>query len=242
MNKELMEKPLIVITGASQGIGQALALKFSAEAHPCLLLSRHIAPIPGLEGRPIIYEKVDVRDYKALKLAIEKAEAIYGKTECIINNAGFINIGELRDLDVEQCSNEFDVLVKGVLNGIKAVLSDMSSRKSGTIINISSIGDRKPFPQAVSYHASKHAVRSMAESLQMAEAKNKLRVINVATGLIKTNIHQNMGISFEEYSKNLGNPTFIKPEELADIVFFCWKLPKHICIRDIAVMPTDCDF
>ncbi|MDO9578437.1 MAG: SDR family oxidoreductase [Candidatus Cloacimonadales bacterium] len=242
MENDTKNKPLVVITGASQGIGKALAIKFASENHPCLLISRHIEFISELENKQIIYENVDVTDYKALKSAIEKAEAIYGKTECIINNAGFINIGELRDMDVEKCSYEFDVLVKGVLNGIKAVLSDMSARKSGTIINVSSIGDRKPFPQAVCYHASKHAVRSMAESLQMAEAKNNVRVINVAPGLIKTNIHQNMGISFEEYSKNLGNPTFILPEELADIIMFCWKLPQHICIRDIAVMPTDCDF
>ncbi|MFC1888102.1 SDR family oxidoreductase [Candidatus Cloacimonadota bacterium] len=242
MKKDSSVKSLIVITGASQGIGKALAIKFSEEDHPCLLISRHIEPIQELVNKPVIYEQVDVTDFRALKLAVEKAEVVYGKTECIINNAGFINIGELRDMDIEKCSYEFDVLVKGVLNGIKAVLSDMSARKSGTIINVSSIGDRKPFPQAVGYHASKHAVRSMAESLQMAEAKNNVRIINVAPGLIKTAIHQNMGISFEEYSKNLGNPTFIQSEELADIIMFCWKLPQHICIRDIAVMPTDCDF
>lgn len=236
------DKPLVVITGASHGIGKALAIKFSEQGYPCFLISRHMEPILELENKPVIYEKVDVTDYHALKSAIEKAEASYGKTECIINNAGFINIGELRDLDIDTCSYEFDVLVKGVLNGIKCVLSDMSARKSGTIINISSIGDRKPFPNAVCYHASKHAVRSMAESLQMAEAGNNVRVINIAPGLIKTDIHQKMGISFEEYSRNLGNPTFIQPEELADIIMFCWKLPQHICIRDIAIMPTDCAF
>ena len=82
----------------------------------------------------------------------------------------------------------------------------------------------------------------MAECLQMAEAKNNIRVINVAPGLIKTNIHQNMGISFEEYCQKLGNPTFITPEELAEIIYFCWRLPQRICVRDIVVMPTDCGF
>ncbi len=240
MKNLMANKPLVVITGSSHGIGKALAIKFTEESHPCLLISRHIEPISELENKPVIYEKLDVTDFNALKSAVKKAEALYGKTECIINNAGFINIGELRDIAIEKCSYEFDVLVKGVLNGIKTVISDMSARKSGTIINISSIGDRKPYPQAVCYHASKHAVRSMSESLQMAEAKNNIRIINIAPGLIKTNIHTNMGISFEEYCKNLGNPTFLLPEELADIIMFCWRLPQHICIRDIVVMPTDC--
>ena len=233
-------KPLAVITGASHGIGKTLAIKFAEEGHPCLLMSRHIEPIPELENKAILYEKVDVTDFHALQSAIQKAEALYGKTECIINNAGFLNIGELRDTPIEKCNYELDVLVKGVLNGVKAVISDMSARKSGTIINISSLGDRKPYPQAICYHASKHAVRCISESLQMAEGKNNVRVLNIAPGLVKTNIHTNMGISFEEYCRNLGNPTFLLPEELADIIMFCWRLPQHICIRDIVVMPTDC--
>ncbi len=233
-------KSLVVITGASHGIGKALAIKFSNAGNPCLLLSRNIKPIKELADRDVMYEQVDVIDYRALQTAISKAEAIYGKTECLVNNAGFLNVGEFRDIPIEKSQYEFDVLVKGVLNGMKAVLSDMSERKSGTIINISSIGDRKPYPQAVIYHASKHAVRSMAECLQMAEAKNNVRIMNIAPGLIKTNIHANMGISFEEYCERLGNPTFIQPEELADIIMFCWQLPQSICIRDLVVMPTDC--
>lgn len=237
-----MSKPLVVITGASHGIGKALALSYAKENHPLLLLSRNIEPLPELANKPVIYQQVDVVDYSALENAIRQAESQYGPTECMINNAGLINIGELRDLPIEQCSYEMDVLIKGVLNGIKVVLSDMSARKSGTIINISSIGDRKPFPTAAVYHSSKYAVRCMAESLQMAEAKNNVRIMNIAPGLIKTNIHTNMGISFEQYCENLGHPTFIQPEELADIILFCWKLPQRICIRDMVVMPTDCAF
>nr|WP_202967536.1 SDR family NAD(P)-dependent oxidoreductase [Legionella brunensis] len=160
----------------------------------------------------------------------------------MVNNAGFINVGEFRDLPIDKTHYEIEVLINGVVNGIKIVLPDMSARKSGTIINISSIGDRKPSPLGVAYHASKHAVRCISESLQMAEAKNNVRIMNIAPGLIKTNIHATMGISFEAYCEMLGNPTFIMPEELAEIIMFCWKLPQRICIRDLVVMPTDCAF
>ncbi len=234
-------KSLVVITGASHGIGKALAIQFSNEGHPCLLLSRHMIPLPELEGREIIYKQVDIIDYQSLKNVIEQAEEQYGKTECLINNAGFLTIGHLQEIPIEKCHYEMDVLIKGVLNGIKAVLPDMSARKSGTIINISSLGDRKPFSLSVCYNASKHAVRCMSESLQIAEAKNNVRVMNIAPGLIKTDIHQKMGITFEEYAERLGHPTFIMPEELAAIIMFCWKLPQHICIRDIVIMPTHCE-
>jgi NADP-dependent 3-hydroxy acid dehydrogenase YdfG len=129
-----------------------------------------------------------------------------------------------------------------VLNGIHAVLAGMIARKSGTIVNISSIGDRTAGLDGEVYHASKAAVRSLGMSLQKGEAPNNIRVINVAPGFVKTNIHAEMGISFEEYCKRLGNPQFIAPEELADVILFCWNLPQRVCVRDIVVMPTTSSF
>src|SRR6185369_10916563 len=118
----------------------------------------------------------------------------------------------------------------------------MSRRGLGTIINISSVSDRKTAPVAVGYTASKYAVRAVSESLREAEGKNGVRVINVAPGYIKTNIHATMGITFEEYCKALGNPDFMTAEQLAEIVLYCWKVPPSICIRDIVVTPTRTTF
>lgn len=235
-------KGLTVITGASQGIGKALAKKFVGDGNPCLLISRNISPMPEFKGKEVLYEKVDVSDYSAMQSAIDKAKKQYGPVTCIVNNAGMINVGDFLEIPLEKMRAEVDALIMGVINGIKAVLPGMVEKKSGSIINISSVADHRPSPVAISYHASKHAVRSISESLQMAEAKNNIRVMNIAPGLVKTNIHKNMGISFEKYCEMVGNPTFIQPEELADIIYFCWKLPQHICIRNLVVMPTDSDY
>jgi NADP-dependent 3-hydroxy acid dehydrogenase YdfG len=118
----------------------------------------------------------------------------------------------------------------------------MAAAKSGTIINISSVSDRKTSPVAVGYTASKYAVRATSESLREAVGMQGVRVINVAPAYIKTNIHQGMGVSFEEYCRLLGNPDFLSAEELADVVLYCWKLPPSICIRDIVVAPTRSGF
>jgi NADP-dependent 3-hydroxy acid dehydrogenase YdfG len=236
-------KSLVVITGASQGIGRALAHRFAKAGNPLLLISRHIETLVELEGfENVLYEQVNVTDNQALEISIRKAEALYGETECLINNAGFINIGSFSEMAIEKIHTEMDVLLKGVINGIKAVLPKMQARKSGTIINMSSIGDRRPSGEAVMYHASKHAVLSLSENLQQAEAQHNVRVINIAPGLVKTNIHTHMGMSFEEYSTLFGNPIFLKSEEVADIVYFCWSQPQHICIRDLVVMPTSCGY
>lgn len=239
---EIMAAQLVVITGAGAGIGRALAHAFSSAGHPCLLISRNQEVDPALANKPVLYRQLDVSDSQALGDAIASAEGQYGSTGCLINNAGMIHIGGLDSLSLEQVNEEVDTMIKGVTNGIHHVLPAMRERKCGTIINISSIGDRKPAPGAPVYHACKHAVRSLGESLNMSEAEHNVRVINLAPGLIRTAIHQKMGISFQEYCQMLGNPTFIDPAELAKIVLFCWQQPQHICIRDVAVMPTDCGF
>jgi NADP-dependent 3-hydroxy acid dehydrogenase YdfG len=237
-----MAKPLVVVTGASHGIGRAVATKFAGEGHPLLLIARHAESLDGLPAERIRQAAIDVADYAALEGAIRAAEAVHGPTECLVNSAGFLKIGPLQERDVAEMSYEIDVLFKGVLNGIRAVLGGMIAGKSGTIVNVSSIGDRAAGPDGEVYHACKAAVRSLATSLQKGEAANNVRVINVAPGFVKTNIHAAMGISFEEYCRRLGNPEFITADELADIILFCWNLPQRICVRDIVVMPTTSSF
>jgi NADP-dependent 3-hydroxy acid dehydrogenase YdfG len=237
-----MTAPLVVITGASSGIGLALAHAFAKEGHALLLIARHMKMPEGLPAERTLCTEADVADYAALEKAIRAAEAKFGKTACLINGAGLADAREFKAVEPAAYAHEIDVNLKGVLNGTKAVLADMSARGSGTIINISSVSDRKTSPVAVTYTATKYGVRAFSESVREAEGKNGVRVINIAPGYVRTNIHAGMGIEFEEYKRILGNPDFLSVEELADIVLYCWKLPAHICVRDIVVTPTRTTF
>jgi NADP-dependent 3-hydroxy acid dehydrogenase YdfG len=237
-----MAGPLITITGASSGIGLALAHAFAKEGNALLLIARHMKMPQDLPADRTICAEADVADYGALEKAIRDAETKFGKTACLVNSAGLADAREFKAVEPQAFAHEIDVNLKGVLNGTKAVLADMSARGSGTIINISSVSDRKTSAVAVTYTATKYGVRALSESLREAEGKNGVRVINIAPGYVKTNIHAGMGISFEEYKRILGNPDFLSAEELADIVLYCWKLPAHICVRDIVVTPTRTTF
>ena len=237
-----MADTLVVVTGASSGIGLALARAFSKDGHAVLLIARHMKPLADLPADRTAYAEADVADYAALERAIRGAEEKFGKTACLVNSAGLADAREFKQVEPAAFAHEIDVNLKGVLNGTKAVLADMSARGSGTIFNISSVSDRKTAPVAVTYTATKYAVRALSESLREAEGKNGVRVINVAPGYIRTNIHAGMGITFEEYKQALGNPDFLTAEELADIILYCWRLPPHICIRDIAITPTRTTF
>lgn len=237
-----MTGPLVTITGASSGIGLAIAHAFAAEGNALLLIARHMKQIDGLPTERTIYAEADVADYAAVERAIRGAEARFGKTACLVNNAGMADARGFHDVDPASYAHEIDVNLKGVFNCTKVVIGDMSAARSGTIINISSISDRKVSPVALGYTASKYGVRAFGESLREAEGMNGVRVVNVAPAYIRTNIHAGMGISFDKYREILGNPDFMSAEELAEIVLYCWKLPPTICIRDIVVAPTRSTF
>ncbi len=143
-----MAAPLVIITGASHGIGRAVAVAFAREGHALLLIARHAAAIEEFGNVPHRFAEVDVADFPRLKAAIEAAEAAFGPTDCLINNAGFLHIGDFQSRPVDDLDQDIDVLLKGVVHGIRAVLPGMNARKRGTIINVSSIGDRKPGPSA----------------------------------------------------------------------------------------------
>lgn len=135
-----MAAPLVVITGATHGIGRAVAQTFAREGHALLLLARHAAAIDGLGDVPHRFAEVDVADYPRFAAAVEEAEAALGPVDCLVNNAGFLHVGDFRSRTVDDLDHEIDMLLKGVVHGIRAVLPGMSARKHGTIINVSSIG------------------------------------------------------------------------------------------------------
>ena len=237
-----MTGPLVAITGASSGIGLAIARAFAREGNALLLIARHMKPVDGLPAERTVHAAADVTDYAAVERAIRDAEARFGRTACLVNNAGMADARAFHDVDPASYAHEIDVNLKGVFNCTKVVIGDMSAAKSGTIINISSVSDRKTSPVALGYTASKYGVRAFGESLREAEGMNGVRVVNVAPAYIRTNIHAGMGISFDKYREILGNPDFLSAEELAEIVLYCWKLPPTICIRDIVVAPTRSTF
>src|SRR4051794_1094513 len=109
-----MAEPLVVITGASSGIGLALAKAFSREGHVLLLIARHMKPVDGLPADRTAYAEADVTDYDALERAIRVAEAMFGKTACLVNNAGLADARAFQQVEPSAFAHEIDVNLKGV--------------------------------------------------------------------------------------------------------------------------------
>lgn len=224
-----MKKPLIIITGASSGIGAGLAKVFSEAGYPVGLLARNLAAMEALNLPNTCCIETDITDIAQVKAATQKAEKRFGPTECLINNAGFGKGGDFTEVSHQDHETMIGVNINGVINGIEAVLPGMRERKSGTIINVSSVADRNARPNLSVYAATKAAVKSLSESLRMANAKYGIRICNLAPAKIQTPLLISSGLNPEQ---------IISVENVAATILWMFEQPKGVCIRDLVIAPT----
>ncbi|ABZ75192.1 short-chain dehydrogenase/reductase SDR [Shewanella halifaxensis HAW-EB4] len=234
-------KQLIVITGASSGIGAAMAKAFSAKGHPLLLLARRIEPMQALGLDNCLAVSVDVTDADAMKAAIASAEAKFGPVGCLINNAGVMLLGAADVQDPAEWSRMLNINVMGVLNGIHAVLADMKARKTGTIINVSSIAGRKTFPNHSAYCATKFAVHALTENIREEVAMDDVRMITIAPGAVETELlshttNDDIKAGYEDWKQHMGG--VIAPETIAEAALFAFEQPQNVCVREIVLAAT----
>ncbi|GGN12226.1 short-chain dehydrogenase/reductase [Dyadobacter beijingensis] len=177
----------ILITGASSGIGKATAQLFHAKGWNVIATMRRPEEEPELGALENIWvTKLDVLDSESIRKAVEGGIARFGKIDVLLNNAGYGAYGPLESFSRESIVRQFDTNVIGLLDVSKAVLPHFRSRKSGVIINISSIGGKMTFPLGALYHGTKFAVEGISESLSFEVAQFGGKVKIVEPGAIAT--------------------------------------------------------
>ncbi|MBE3960260.1 oxidoreductase [Vibrio parahaemolyticus] len=234
-------KKLVVITGASSGIGEAIARRFSEEGHPLLLVARRVERLEALNLPNTLCEKVDVTDQASLITAIEKAEAQFGPADVLVNNAGVMLLGQIDTQDAAEWKRMFDVNVLGLLNGMHSVLASMKARNSGTIINISSIAGKKTFPDHAAYCGTKFAVHAISENVREEVAASNVRVTTIAPGAVETELlshttSQDIKDGYDAWKVDIGG--VLAADDVARAVMFAYQQPQNVCIREIALAPT----
>ncbi|HCG8609766.1 SDR family oxidoreductase [Vibrio parahaemolyticus] len=234
-------KKLVVITGASSGIGEAIARRFSEEGHPLLLVARRVERLEALNLPNTLCEKVDVTDQASLITAIEKAEAQFGPADVLVNNAGVMLLGQIDTQDAAEWKRMFDVNVLGLLNGMHSVLASMKARNSGIIINISSIAGKKTFPDHAAYCGTKFAVHAISENVREEVAASNVRVTTIAPGAVETELlshttSQDIKDGYDAWKVDMGG--VLAADDVARAVMFAYQQPQNVCIREIALAPT----
>jgi NAD(P)-dependent dehydrogenase (short-subunit alcohol dehydrogenase family) len=177
----------ILITGASSGIGKATALRFQAEGWNVVATMRDPAVGADLSAHDNVQvNRLDVTDTGSITAAVDEAIARFGRIDVLLNNAGYGAYGPLEAFSNERIRRQFDTNVIGLLEVTKAVLAHMRANRSGTIINISSIGGQITFPLGTLYHGTKFAVEGLSEALHYELEPLGIRVRIVAPGMIRT--------------------------------------------------------
>lgn len=235
-------KPLIVITGASSGIGLATARLFSSLGYPLLLLARRLDKMQALNLPKALALSVDVTDRAALGAAVQEGEKRFGPVDAIINNAGVMLLGEITRQDPDQWERMLDVNVKGVLNGVHAVAAGMVERKRGNIINISSVAGRKTFPNHVAYVGTKFAVHGLSENLREELSTHNVRVTTIAPGAVETELlghttDEDIKTGYEAWKADMGGKV-LSAEDVANAVHYAYSQPEGVCVREIVLAAT----
>lgn len=177
----------ILITGASTGIGRTTAKHFQAQGWNVIATMRSPEKETELAGSDnVLVTRLDVTDGASIAAAVEAGIARFGQIDVLLNNAGYGAYGPLEAFSMEKIRRQFDTNVIGLLAVTKAVLPHMRARKSGHIVNISSIGGQMTFPLGTLYHGSKFAVEGLSESLHFELAAFGVKVKIVEPGMIKT--------------------------------------------------------
>jgi NADP-dependent 3-hydroxy acid dehydrogenase YdfG len=235
---------VVVITGASSGIGEATAVMLAERGAKVVLGARGLDRLEALAGRiagaggEVAYARTDVRRREDLTSLVKLACDRYGQLDVLINNAGIMPVSPLDDLRVEDWENMIDINIKGVLYGIAAALPVFRKQGFGHFVNTASTAGHKTVPNQSVYSATKFAVRAISEGLRQ-EAGEKLRVTIISPGFVRTNFAE--GVTNPEVKAQLESARdkfALPPEAIARAIVFAIEQPADVDVGEIIIRPT----
>lgn len=236
---------VILVTGASSGIGEATARHLAARGARVVLGARRTERLEKLAaeiraaGGSAEHRKLDVTDLADVQAFAEFALKTYGRIDVMINNAGLMPLSPLAELKVDEWNRMIDVNVRGVLHGIAAVLPHMTARKSGHIVNVSSIAGHRVWPTCAVYSGTKFAVRAISEGLRQ-ETKD-LRVTIISPGVVESELAHTITSKptadfIEEFRQ-----VALTPDAIARAIAYAVEQPADVDVSEIIVRPVASD-
>ena len=238
---------VVIITGASSGIGAATARLLAAKGAKLVLGARRKERLASLvaeleaSGGSAVYRVTDVTDSRDNEALVTLAKETYGKVDVIFLNAGLMPSSPLSALKTDEWDQMVDVNLKGVLHGIAAVLPTFKEQKFGHVITTSSVAGLKAYPNSAVYGATKWAVRELMEVLRMesAEEGSNIRTATIYPAAIKTELLSTItDQAAKEGMTSLYDTYQIGPESIAEIVAFAIDQPESTNISEFTVGPT----
>ncbi|MDO1500577.1 SDR family oxidoreductase [Winogradskyella maritima] len=246
MNENLKNRS-ILITGASSGIGKATAKKLSSHGANVTLMARSEDELNTLKGEieksggHAIVAIGDVTKREDFKSAVDKAVDTFGKVDGLINNAGLMPLSFVEKLKTDEWDKMVDVNIKGVLNGVSAVLPELKKYDDGDIINVSSMAAHRYFPGGAVYCATKSAVKMFSEGLRQELApKYNINVTSIEPGAVDTNLMSTItDEDIKEQLSEMKEMTMLQSEDIAEAIYYALSQPRRVNINDVYIVPSE---
>ncbi|MBU2491392.1 MAG: SDR family NAD(P)-dependent oxidoreductase [Bacteroidetes bacterium] len=232
-------KQVSVVTGASKGIGRAIALKLSKEGHSLAVFGRNESQLNSLineiknNGNEAVFFTGDIADKNFVDKSISETINLFGKIDNLINNAGVAVFKKFIDSELEEFQRQVDTNLYGIYNFTKAVLPQMMERKSGVIINIASLAGKNGFAGGTMYAATKHAVLGFSKSLMLEVREYNIKVSAVCPGSVATELITNTVMAPTNIDK------ILSPNDIAETVAFVINLPVSANLSELDIRPTN---
>lgn len=242
-----LKNKVVIITGASSGIGKATAMKLAREGASVVLCARSEDELKQLkdkienDGGKALVVKTDVTKPADLQNAVSQTLEKYGTVDVLINNAGLMPLSYVEKLKTDEWEKMIDVNIKGVLNGVAAALPTMRKNKRGHIINISSSAAHNYFPGGAVYCATKIAVKMFSEGLRKELApKYGINVTSIEPGAVDTSLFETItDDDIKEKLKGMKDMTTLEAEDIANAIIYSLSQPDRVNINDVYIMPTE---
>ncbi|MDV7338128.1 SDR family oxidoreductase [Terasakiella sp. A23] len=230
----------IIITGASSGLGEAMARKFAPLGANLVLGARRQDKLEAIKadlGDNVRIQACDVTQAKDVETLAKLALDEFGKIDVLINNAGIMPLSFFAEKKVADWDRMIDVNIRGVLHGIAAVIDTMHAQKSGHIINIASVAGHVVSPTAGVYSATKYAVRAISEGLRQ-ESRGYLRTTIISPGAVTSELTQ--AIENEKIAQGVDKlyEDAIEANAIAKAVLYVVEQPEDVDVNEIIVRPT----
>lgn len=242
---EGIEGKVIVITGASSGLGEAAARDLSMKGATVVLGARRVDRIQTLadeltsQGGKVLALATDVTKADQVKALVNKAVETFGRIDVMVNNAGLMAQSPLERLRMDEWDQMIDINIKGILYGIAAALPPMKAQKSGQIINLSSVVGHKVGAGGVVYAATKTAVRVISEGLRLEVKPYNIRTTIISPGAVDTELTSGTSEpDVAEGFKQFYAHNAIGADSFARVVAFAISQPEEVDINEILFRPT----
>lgn len=240
-----IEAKVVIITGASSGMGHAAARHLAAEGARVVVAARRRDRIAALvseiaqAGGKALAVTADVTNQEDMQRLADTTVEHFGRIDVLVNNAGVMPLSPLERLKVQEWDHMIDVNLKGVLHGIAAVLPHMTARRSGQIINTASVAAYKVFPASAVYSATKYAVRALSEGLRQEMKPYNIRTTLISPGAVKTELLDHINEKdVQAANQDYVGRVAISADSYARVLAFAISQPDDMDVNDIVFRPT----